>query len=65
MCVCVDGVVARGMVACQEERVLEGESFNAHKNSRKKGAWRPFFRARLQWSVKEKCHGEQHTVSWA
>lgn len=47
MCVCVDGVVARGMVACQEERVLEGESFNAHKNSRKKGAWRPFFSSKV------------------
>lgn len=22
-------------------------------------------RARSQWSVKEKCHSEQHTVSWA
>lgn len=43
MCVCVDGVVARGMVACQEERVLEGESFNAHKNSRKERSVETFF----------------------
>lgn len=24
-----------------------------------------FLRARSWWSVKEKCHGEQHTVCWA